>query len=150
MSAASPGAAGPGPSIRSERTRLGLPERYLVYSGRYDARQDLATLLRALESMAAAGRPGGLAGDVAWPPRVLLVGTTPEDRTALARAAGRVDVGESLAYAPQLPDDRLANLVRGGAKVINASDLNTFDILNAENLILAESSVKVIETILNK
>lgn len=37
-----------------------------------------------------------------------------------------------------------------GAKVINASDLNTYDILNAENLILAESSVKVIETILNK
>jgi large subunit ribosomal protein L4 len=37
-----------------------------------------------------------------------------------------------------------------GAKVINASDINTYDILNAENLILAESSVKVIETILNK
>lgn len=37
-----------------------------------------------------------------------------------------------------------------GAKVINASDLNTYDILHAENLILAESSVKVIETILNK
>lgn len=113
-----PGAAGPGPSILSERTRLGLPERYLVYSGRYDARQDLATLLSALASMAAAGRPDGLAGDVAWPPRVLLVGTTPEDRTALARAAGRVDVGESLAYAPQLPDDRLAALVRGARAAI--------------------------------
>ncbi|MGZ3899196.1 MAG: 50S ribosomal protein L4 [Bacteroidia bacterium] len=37
-----------------------------------------------------------------------------------------------------------------GAKVINASDLNTYDILHAENVILAESSVKVIETILNK
>lgn len=37
-----------------------------------------------------------------------------------------------------------------GTKVVNASDLNTYDILNAENLILAESSVKVIETILNK
>ncbi len=111
-----PGAASD--SIRSERTRLGLPERYLVYFGRYDARQDLATLLRALESMAAAGRPDGLAGDVAWPPRVLLVGTTPEDRTALARAAGRVDVGESLAYAPHLPDDRLAALVRGARAAI--------------------------------
>ncbi len=31
-----------------ERERLGLPDRYLVYSGRYDARQDLGTLLRAL------------------------------------------------------------------------------------------------------
>lgn len=37
-----------------------------------------------------------------------------------------------------------------GAKVVKASDLNTYDILNAENLILAESSVKVIETILNR
>ena len=37
-----------------------------------------------------------------------------------------------------------------GAKVVKASDLNTYDILNAENLILAESSVKVIETIFNK
>lgn len=37
-----------------------------------------------------------------------------------------------------------------GAKVVKASDLNTYDILNAQNLILAESSVKVIETILNK
>lgn len=37
-----------------------------------------------------------------------------------------------------------------GAKVVKASDLNTYDILNAENVILAESSVKVLETILNK
>lgn len=37
-----------------------------------------------------------------------------------------------------------------GTKVVKASDLNTYDILNAENLILAESSVKVLETILNK
>ena len=37
-----------------------------------------------------------------------------------------------------------------GAKVVNASDLNTYDILNAQNIILAESSVKVLETILNK
>jgi len=36
------------------------------------------------------------------------------------------------------------------AKVVNASDLSTYDILNAENLILAESSVKVIETLLSK
>ncbi len=37
-----------------------------------------------------------------------------------------------------------------GTKVVNATDLNTYDILHAETLILAESSVKVIETILNK
>ena len=37
-----------------------------------------------------------------------------------------------------------------GTKVVNASDINTYDILNADSLVLAESSVKVIETILNK
>ena len=103
---------------RAERERLGLHERYLVYSGRYDARQDLPTLLRALAALAAAGRPDGLAADAPWPPRVLLVGTSPEDRAALARAAARVDVGEALAYAPGLPDDRLAALVRGARAAI--------------------------------
>lgn len=37
-----------------------------------------------------------------------------------------------------------------GAKVVNASDLNTYDIMNAQTLILAESSIKVLEDILNK
>jgi large subunit ribosomal protein L4 len=36
------------------------------------------------------------------------------------------------------------------SKVITANDINTYDILNADNVVLAESSVKVIETILNK
>jgi large subunit ribosomal protein L4 len=33
-----------------------------------------------------------------------------------------------------------------GSKVVNASDLNTYDILNASSLVLCESSVKKIET----
>ncbi len=37
-----------------------------------------------------------------------------------------------------------------GAKVVKASDLNTYDIVNAESLILLESSVKVLESLLNK
>ncbi|HUQ78235.1 MAG TPA: glycosyltransferase [Patescibacteria group bacterium] len=143
--AALPGVTGSAPSIRSERTRLGLPERYLVYSGRYDARQDLRTLLRALESLAAAGRPDGLAGDVAWPPRVLLVGTAPEDRSALARAAGRVDVGESLAYAPHLPDERLATLVRGARAAIlpalsDATGLPAIDAIASGTPVIASNT----------
>lgn len=101
------------PDPRAERERLGLPERYLVYSGRYDARQDLATLLRALAELAARGRPDGLEADAPWPPRVLLADASPEDRAALARAAGREGVGEALAYAPRLDVVRLATLVRG-------------------------------------
>jgi glycosyltransferase involved in cell wall biosynthesis len=98
---------------RAERDRLGLPERYVIYSGRYDARQDLGTLLRALAELAAAGRPVGLPSDAPWPPRVLFAGASPDDRAALARAAAREGVGETLAYAPRLDDDRLASLVRG-------------------------------------
>jgi len=36
------------------------------------------------------------------------------------------------------------------AKVVTASELNTYDIVNAQSLILSESSVKVIESLLNK
>jgi len=103
---------------RAERERLGLPERYLVYTGRFDARQDLATLLLALSRLAAAGRPEDLATDVAWPPRVLLVGASPDDRASLARTAAREGVGDALAYAPRLPDERLAALVRGARAAI--------------------------------
>jgi glycosyltransferase involved in cell wall biosynthesis len=107
-----------GPDGAGERGRLGLPERYLVYAGRYDARQDLATLLRALAGLAADGRPVALPDAVPWPPRILLVGASPDDRAALARAAAREGVGDALAYAPRLPDARLAALVRGARAAI--------------------------------
>ncbi len=100
-------------AAREDRHRLGLPDRYFIYAGRYDARHDLATLLQALADLAAAGRPAALPEDVPWPPRVLLVDATPDDRAALARAAARVDVGDALAYAPRLSPDRLAALVAG-------------------------------------
>jgi glycosyltransferase involved in cell wall biosynthesis len=108
----------PGDDVRVERERLGLPERYLVYSGRYDARQDLGTLLRALHLLGGAGRPADLPESAPWPPRVLLVGASPSDRASLARSAARVDVGETLAYAPRLSDERLAALVRGARAAI--------------------------------
>lgn len=106
------------PDPRGERERLGLPERYVVYSGRYDARQDLGTLLRALADLDRAGRPAGLPAAEPWPPRVLFAGASPGDRAALARAAGREGVGDALAYAPRLEDDRLATLVRGARAVL--------------------------------
>jgi glycosyltransferase involved in cell wall biosynthesis len=96
-----------------DAVRLGLGPRYLVWPGRYDARQDLSTLFTALGRLAAAGRPEGLPEDVAWPPRLVLVGAPPDDRAAIARAAARHEVGEAIAYAPPLPDERLAALVRG-------------------------------------
>jgi glycosyltransferase involved in cell wall biosynthesis len=112
------GSARPRADTRQERARLGLPERYLVYSGRYDARQDLGTLLRALDLLGRTSRPADLPEDGSWPPRVLLLDASPDDRASLARAAARVDVGDALAYAPRLPDDRVAALVRGARAAI--------------------------------
>jgi glycosyltransferase involved in cell wall biosynthesis len=93
-----------------ERERLGLGERYAVYAGRYDARQDLPTLLAALVELAAEPAPADVP---AWPPRVCLIGATPDDRAALSRAANRAGIADCLAYAPRLPEPRLAALVAG-------------------------------------
>jgi glycosyltransferase involved in cell wall biosynthesis len=103
---------------RQEQERLGLPARYLVYSGRYDARQDLPMLLEALGRLAAAGRPASLDGTIPWPPRVLLVGAPPDDRAALARVAAVRGLGETIAYAPRLEPARLASLVRGARAAV--------------------------------
>lgn len=99
--------------LTDDATRIGLvPGRFLLYSGRYDVRQDLATLLRALADLARAGRPAELPEEAPWPPRVLFAGATPDDRASLARAATREGVGEVIAYAPPMPPDRLASLLR--------------------------------------
>ncbi len=100
------------------RERLGLAGRYLVFSGRFDARLDLEALLSALAALAAAGRPIGLADGVPWPPRVLLVGASPDDRASVARAAARKGIGEALAYAPGLAVADLAGLIRGARGAI--------------------------------
>jgi glycosyltransferase involved in cell wall biosynthesis len=103
------------------RTRLGLPDRYVVLAGRFDARLDLATLLTALASLSRAGRPDGLDANVPWPPRILLVGATPEDRAAIARTAARRGIGEAISYAPGLPVEDLAGLIRGARAVLQPS-----------------------------
>jgi glycosyltransferase involved in cell wall biosynthesis len=101
--------------LATERERFGLPERYFVYPGRYDARQDLGTLLAALGRLGAAGRPARLAKAVAWPPRVLVLGASPDDRASLARQAFEAGVGDALAFAPGLSPERAA-LLRAGAR----------------------------------
>jgi glycosyltransferase involved in cell wall biosynthesis len=140
----SAGSDGIGGDHRAERERLGLPERYFVYSGRYDARHDLATLLRALADLAAAGRPAVLPEAVPWPPRVLLVGAPPDDRAALARAAAREGVGETLAYAPALEPARLATLVAGARAALmpvvsEAAGLPVIEALSAGTPVVASA-----------
>jgi glycosyltransferase involved in cell wall biosynthesis len=101
-----------------EWRRLGVMERYLVYTGRHDARHDPATLFRALAALAGTARPDEVPADTPWPPRVVIVDASPEDRAAIARSAAREDVGDLLAYAPRLPLERLATLVRDARGVI--------------------------------
>jgi glycosyltransferase involved in cell wall biosynthesis len=134
----------PDTAAATERERLGLPERYLVYFGRYDARHDLATLLHALGRLAEARRPRGLRPEAPWPPRLLLVGASPDDRAALARAALRFGVGDALAYAPALPPERLAALVRGARAAIlpaisDAAGLPALDALAAGVPVIASA-----------
>ncbi len=114
-------AAGPDGSdgtLDEERIRLGLPDRYLVYFGRFDARHDVATLLGALAALAARARPRALPAAAPWPPRVLIVGASPDDRASLARVANREGSGDALVYAPAMPPERLAVLVRGARAVV--------------------------------
>jgi glycosyltransferase involved in cell wall biosynthesis len=103
-------------AIRAERERMGLPERYFVYVGRFDARHDLTTLLRALASLLQADHPAD--ASLPWPPRVLLAGASPDDRAAVARAAMREGVGDVLSYAPAIAADRLAALIAGARAAI--------------------------------
>jgi glycosyltransferase involved in cell wall biosynthesis len=124
-----------------ERERLGLGERYAVYAGRYDARQDLPTLLDALAALAAEPAPAGITG---WPPRICLIGATPSDRAALSRAATRAGIADCLAYAPRLPEDRLAALVAGARFLVqparsDASGLAALEALAAGVPVVASS-----------
>jgi glycosyltransferase involved in cell wall biosynthesis len=137
-----PGTAEPDDDV-DEIARLGLPERYLVYFGRFDARHDVGTFLRALAGLAARARPRGVPA-TAWPPRVLIVGASPDDRAALARAAARLGAGDALVYAPALPPERLTGLVRGARAVVmpaltDASGLPALDAIAAGVPVVAAS-----------
>jgi glycosyltransferase involved in cell wall biosynthesis len=105
-------------SARAITDRLGLGERYLVYPGRFDVRQDAGTLLSALAALAREGRPEDLAAEAPWPPRVLVLDATPDDRAALARVAARHDAGDHLVYAPLLDIDDAAAVVAGSRGVV--------------------------------
>ncbi|HUR17250.1 MAG TPA: glycosyltransferase family 1 protein [Candidatus Limnocylindrales bacterium] len=44
-------------AVAATRTRLGLPDRYLAFAGRYDARKDVKTLFEALAAIRDEGKP---------------------------------------------------------------------------------------------
>ncbi len=124
-----------------ERDRLGLGDRYAVFAGRDDARQDLPTLLAALAQLVAEPAPAGVP---AWPPKVCLIGASPQDRATLSRAASRAGIADCLAYAPRLPEARLAALVAGARFLVqpvrsDASGLIALDALAAGVPVIASA-----------
>jgi glycosyltransferase involved in cell wall biosynthesis len=122
-----PGAADP-ERVAAMRARLGLPERYLVFAGRYDARKDLGTLFAALAGLREEGRPRAprraaataRAEDHAdanpWPPLVVLAGAAGADGSdvaALGRAAERHGVADLVRLTPRLSQAEMATLEAG-------------------------------------
>ncbi|MDF2733973.1 MAG: glycosyl transferase group 1 [Chloroflexota bacterium] len=131
-------------TARAAADRLGLGDRYLVYHGRHDIRQDGVTLMAALASLASTDRPAGLADAADWPPRLLVVDATPDDRAALARIAARHDASNQVVYAPILPADDTAAIVAAARAVVlpvvsEASGLVAIDSLAAGVPVIASA-----------
>jgi glycosyltransferase involved in cell wall biosynthesis len=144
MTAARDGAKALEAAVSAERRRLGLPDRYLVFSGRYDARTDLPTLFDALELLSQRPRPKGLDEKVAWPPQVVLAAARPDDVAALARAAARRDLAQHLTYAPDLPSGRLATVIAGARAALvpassDAAGLAAIDAIACGTPVIASS-----------
>ena len=107
------------PPEPASRERLGLPDRYLVYSGRFDARHDLATCSRARRA-GRRGRPTGRRR------RADRAGRRGCSWSARARTIGRRSPGRRRGAASARPSPTrrrspapdLAGLVRGARAVI--------------------------------
>jgi alpha-1,3-rhamnosyl/mannosyltransferase len=100
------------------RDRLGMPARYLVFSGRYDARKDLGTLFRALGRLRQE-----FAHDAEGPPTVALAikYELDEDRAAVQRAVARSGVPQMLHVVPALSREDRAALVGGALALVYPS-----------------------------
>ncbi|MGH2477084.1 MAG: glycosyltransferase, partial [Candidatus Limnocylindrales bacterium] len=138
------GLAGRAAEARAATERLGLGDRYLVVFGRHDVRQDTATMAAALMALGRSTRPADLAADAAWPPRVLVIDATPDDRAALARIAARHGGADHLVYAPILPVEATAAVVAASRGVIlpvvsEASGLTALDALAAGVPVIASA-----------
>jgi glycosyltransferase involved in cell wall biosynthesis len=103
-----------GERVAAVRARFRLPQRYLVFAGRYDARKDLATLFSALQALRNPPPPGA-SGPEPWPPLVVLAGAPAEegDSRALRRAVERRGVADLVRLLPRLQPAEPASLEAG-------------------------------------
>jgi glycosyltransferase involved in cell wall biosynthesis len=106
--------------IQELRRRFGLPERYLLFSGRYDARRDMGTLFDALARLRSEKAPAG-EGAEAWPPVLVLPGApgaADQEASALDRAAQRRGVKDLVRFTPRLSAAQSAALLRAARAVV--------------------------------
>jgi glycosyltransferase involved in cell wall biosynthesis len=109
------------------RARFDLPERYLVFAGRYDARKDLGTLFAALAALreqaptarrvrrgrSAQAADGDDAPSVAWPPVVVMAGAGGvghAEAPVVGAAVRRAGVSDLVRLTPRLAQAELAAL----------------------------------------
>jgi glycosyltransferase involved in cell wall biosynthesis len=115
-----PGAADPA-LISSLRARFDLPERFLVFAGRYDARKDFGTLFAALAALRQEGAPAARRRRAnqpgqesqPWPPVVVLAGAAGVaygDSAVVGAAARRAGIADQVRLTPDLKPTELAAL----------------------------------------
>lgn len=92
------------------RARLELPQRYLVFAGRYDARKDTATLFAALRSLREAAQPP----DLVWAGPF----DSPDERASLVAVVARSGAGAHIHLAPMLDAADRAALVGGSSGLV--------------------------------
>lgn len=106
--------------------RLGLPARYLVVGGRYDARSDLRTVLQALSALRHQAAP---AAATLWPPRLVLMGAAAGlPGSGPAAGSGRVQalvehfgLEDLVTITPRLSGEERALLESGAAAHVQAA-----------------------------
>jgi glycosyltransferase involved in cell wall biosynthesis len=101
-------------------------------------------MMAALANLAAAGRPADQPATMPWPPRILVLEATPNDRAAIARVAARHGAADHLVYAPLLSAAESAGLVAGARGVLlpavsEASGLAAIDAVAAGVPVIASS-----------
>lgn len=113
------------------RQKLQLPERYLVFSGRYDARRDMGTLFGALRSLRdgqapaepRAGQRAGSSRHEYGPPLLVLAAQyeSEEDLQTLQRSIARSGAADLLRLAPPLDRTDRAALIGGSVGLVYPS-----------------------------
>jgi glycosyltransferase involved in cell wall biosynthesis len=94
------------------RAELGIPERYLLVGGRFDARSDLPTVLAAL-AVLRSSEPA-VESPVDWPPTLVLVGAVgDEGGSRVAGLAERHGVADLVRLLPALSAAEHATLAAG-------------------------------------